>query len=140
VEDILLDTNVLSELARHRPDPKVVGFLADVTEPWLCSITFHELAYGAERCPDPKRQIKLRAWIEEIRFEFARRTIPIDDELAEGAGRLRALAAAQGRAVGVVDTLIAEAARPRGLRLATRNTRDFELLQVTLVNPWLAAK
>lgn len=133
---VLLDTNVLSELVRPRPDRAVVDFVRGVLDPWLCSITFHELAFGAARAPDPKRRRALLAWIAGIKGEFAGRTIPVDDGLAEASGQLRAQAASKGRPTSVVDSLLAAAAQTRGLTLATRNTRDFRPFDLVLVDPW----
>lgn len=137
MDGVLLDTNVLSELTKPRPDPAVVRFLRRAEELWLCSITFHELTYGAERSPEPGRRAKLQAWIALVKADFATRTVLIDQATAESSGRLRALAAAQGRPVSVVDALIAAAAQARGLKVATRNTKDFEPFAVALINPWL---
>lgn len=139
MDPVLLDTNVLSELVKPKPDARVVRFLRNTVDPWLCSITFHELAYGAERAPDPRRRAKLLAWIAQVRAEFAERTIAVDAAVAESSGQLRALAAAQGRPATVVDALIASAAQTRGLMLATRNTRDFEPFALAVVNPWVEA-
>jgi predicted nucleic acid-binding protein len=94
--------------------------------------------YGAERSPDPRRRAKLLAWIAQIAAEFAERTVILDREVAEHSGRLRALAAAQGRPASVVDALIAASAQIGGLTLATCNVKDFERLGVRLVNPWIA--
>ena len=137
MDDILLDTNVLSEFIKPRPDPAVLLFLDTIEVSWLCSITFHELNFGAERSPDARRRAKLLAWIERLRSEFAGRTIPVDDEIAAQSGRLKAAAAADGKIVSVVDALIAAAAHTRGLRVATRNIKDFKPLGVALVNPWI---
>src|SRR5215207_7975802 len=115
MNDILFHTNVVSELVRPKPDPKVMAVLRKAADPWICSITLHELAYGAERSPDPVRRAKLFAWIAQITAEFANRTIVVDSVVAEHSGRLRALAAAQGRPASVVDALIAAAALSRGL-------------------------
>ncbi len=136
MEGILLDTNVISELIKPRPDTNVAAFLRKLVHPWLCSITLHELVYGAERSPDPLRRTKLLAWTAQIASDFADRTIPVDSEIAERSGRLRALASAQGRPASVIDAVIAAAAMSRGLRLATRNTRDFELFGIGLIDPW----
>ena len=133
---VLLDTNVLSELVKPRPHAKVVRFVRGLDDPWLCSITFHELAFGAARAPDPKRRGALHAWIAGVKAEFAGRTIPVDDGLADASGQLRAQAAAQGRPTSVVDSVLAAAVQSRGLALATRNTRDFEPFALALVDPW----
>jgi predicted nucleic acid-binding protein len=136
MQGVLLDTNVLSELVRPKPDARVVRFVRD-SDAWLCGITFHELTFGAERAPDARRRAKLLAWIGQIKSEFAGRILAVDDEVASASGRLRALAAAQGRPASVVDSIIAAAAQARGVRVATRNVRDFEPFALTVINPWL---
>jgi predicted nucleic acid-binding protein len=136
MRDVILDTNVVSEMVRPRPNPDVLKFLRGALDPWLSSITLEELVYGAERAPDPRRKAKLLAWIDQIKVDFSERMIQIDNPVAECSGRLRALAAAQGRPASVVDSLIAASAQTRGLTLATRNTRDFALFGIAIVNPW----
>ena len=140
MDDILFDTNVISELIRPKPDPNVTAFSREVQHPWICSITLHELIYGAERSPDPRRRARLLAWTAQIAVDFDVRTIVVDNELAERSGRLRALASVQGRTASVIDTLIAAAAMSRGLTLATRNTKDFELFGITLLDPWTGTR
>jgi predicted nucleic acid-binding protein len=139
MDDILLDTNVVSELVKPRPDPNVIAFLRDSARPWLCTITLHELVYGAERAPDSRRRGKLLAWVAQVTAEFADRTIAVDNTAAEHSGRLRALAEEQGRPTTVIDAIIAAAAQLQGLTLVTRNTRDFEPFGVALFNPWIDA-
>ena len=134
-QGFLLDTNVISELIRPRPDARVVRFLQRAVNPWLSTITFHELAYGAERSP-PARRAKLLAWIAEIGTEFAGRFAIVDNDVAERSGRLRALADAQGRPADPLDALIAASAQAKGLTIATRNVRDFEPFAIAVVNPW----
>jgi predicted nucleic acid-binding protein len=136
MKDVLLDTNVISEAVKPKPDVRVIAFLRAAVDPWISSITLHELAYGAERAPDPMRRAKLLAWIAGISTEFAERTIIIDGAVADRSGRLRALAAVQGKAVTVSDALIAACAELRGLQVATRNTSDFAPLGVRVVDPW----
>ena len=132
----LIDTNVISELARPKPAPGVIAFFQRETNFWLSVITLHELAYGAERVPDPARKTKLLAWIAEINAEFGSRILPLDTETAENAGRLRALANAQGRPAEPLDALIAATALSHGSTLVTRNTKDFAVFAIRLVNPW----
>lgn len=136
MEGILLDTNVISELIKPEPDPKVTAFLRKLVHPWLCSITLHELVYGAERSPDPQRRNKLLAWTAQIAADFADQTILVDNEVAERSGRLRASASSQGRPASAVDAIIAAAAMSRGLRLATGNTKGFRLFGIGLLDPW----
>jgi hypothetical protein len=134
---VLLDTNVLSELVRPKPDAKVVAFVRAQTDPYISVLTLHELTYGAERAPAPARRAKLIAWISSLRAQFAGRIVAIGEDIAGEAGRLRAAAESQGRPTEAVDALIA-AALARGAAVATRNTRDFEPLGVPVIDPWAA--
>lgn len=101
----LLHTNVISELARPVPHPGVVAFVAGLASPILSVITIHELSFGAERMSDPVRKAKLIAWIASLGAQFVGRVIEVDVNIAEQAGRLRALAAAQGHVVEAMDAL-----------------------------------
>lgn len=134
---VLLDTNVLSELVCARPQPQVVAFVRAQSDPLISALTIHEIAYGAERAPDPARRAKLVAWVAQIRRQFAGRIVAIDADIAEQAGRLRAAAAAaQGASTDPIDALIAACAVARAASVATRNTRDFEAYGVGLIDPW----
>jgi toxin FitB len=138
VTAFLLDTNVVSELIRPAPNPGVLRFLSIEGDLWLSVLTLHELAYGAARIPAGARRSQIGGWIEATKSHFAARLIAIDGPIAEWAGRARAEAAASGRVVTPLDSLIGATARLRALTLATRNTRDFEPLGVAAVNPWSA--
>jgi predicted nucleic acid-binding protein len=134
VRPVLLDTDVLSELVRARPDPRVAAFVAGVTSPLISVLTLHELTYGAAHSADPARRERLMAWIDTVRRRFEGRIIDVD--AAEIAGRLRAAAGLAGRQTDPIDALIAASALVRGAAVATRNVRDFEPLGVDLIDPW----
>lgn len=133
---VLLDTNVVSELVRQRPDPKVVAFVVAQHAPFMSVISLHELIYGAERAADPARRAQLLAWIAQLRQRFGPRMLELSADCAELAGRLRAAAAAQGRVCEPLDALIGATALRQGVPVATRNVRDFAPLGVALINPW----
>lgn len=135
-EPVLLDTNVLAELVKPKPDERVAAFVAGLSEPLLSVITLHELTRGAERAHDPARRAKLIAWIAAVRGRFAGRIVEVDADIAEHGGRLRAAASQLGHTVDAIDALIAASALSRGARLATRNVSDFEPLGAQPVNPW----
>ena len=135
---VLLDTNVLSELVRPKPDAKVVSFVRAQTDPYISALTLHELTYGAERAPQPARRAKLIAWVSSLRAQFAGRIVPVAEDIAAEAGRLRDAAESQGRPTDAIDALIAASALARGATVATRNTRDFEPLGVPVIDPWQA--
>jgi toxin FitB len=136
VAAFLLDTNVVSELIKPAPDPRVLKFLAHEGDLWLSVITLHELSYGVSRVVEPERRRRLAAWLGSLKLRFGSRILAIDETTAELAGRDRGHAASQGRIVAPLDALIAATAQLRSLTLATRNTRDFEALDVATVDPW----
>jgi toxin FitB len=132
----LIDTNVLSELVRPKPEPKVVAFIRSQPDLWLSVIILHEFAYGIERLSDPNRRAKLDAWVQGIKLQFDGRMIETDALIAEQSGKLRASVEKQGRNSDPIDALIAASALAHGLTVVTRNTKDFELFGVGVVNPW----
>jgi toxin FitB len=136
VKPVLLDTNVLSELVRPRPDARVIAFVACAASPLISVLTLHELTVGAARSQDPARRERLMAWIDTVRSRFAGRVVDVD--VAEIAGRLRAAAGIDGRTADPIDALIAASALVRDAVIATRNVRDFGPLGVGVVDPWAA--
>jgi len=138
VSPVLLDTNVLSELVRPRPDARIQSFVRTQTDPLISVLTIHEIACGAERAPDPARRAKLLAWVAAIQSRFVGRIIVVDADIAEQAGRLRAAAEAQGAAADPIDALIAACALSRGAAIATRNVRDFAAFGASVIDPWAA--
>jgi predicted nucleic acid-binding protein len=135
VSAVLLDTNVVSELVRAKPDANVVEFVRAQSNAFISVVTVHELIYGAERAPAARR-VKLLAWIAALRSQFGGRIVAVTEDIAAEAGRLRAAAESQGRPTEAVDALIAACAIAHGATVATRNTSDFEPMGVPIINPW----
>lgn len=135
MKSLLLDTNVLSELARPRPDPQVVEFLME-TVGFLSVVTLHELRHGAELVKDTRKRGKLLKWIEGIRTNYAKNILPVTAEIAEAAAQMRAKAQQSGKVLHIEDALIAATALIHSLQLATRNTRDFEITGLQVTDPW----
>ncbi|RBP12958.1 hypothetical protein DFR50_113150 [Roseiarcus fermentans] len=133
-----LDTNVLSELMRIGPDPHVVDFVAQLDDPFVSAVVFHELAYGVARLPESDRKLRMVSEIEGFHSRYGERIIVVDYEVSQLSGRLRAKAQRLGRELKPMDSLIAASAVRAGAKLATRNTKDFEPLGIELVNPWTA--
>ena len=133
---VLLDTNVVSELARPKPDPRVEQFCASVAVAYLSVVTLHELEYGARLVTAKSQAKKLRLWLNGIREHYARSILPVTVEIAETAARMRAEASRLGKTLHTEDALIAATADVHALQLATRNLRDFAETGVKLINPW----
>ncbi len=105
----------------------------------MSPILFHELAYGLDRVNDAAHKSKLLAFIDAMKARFESRILVVDMAVAETAGRLRAFAAARGRTLAPLDSLMAATAITHDATLATHNTKDFLDLGVDVINPWLAA-
>ncbi|MDB5847950.1 MAG: VapC toxin family domain ribonuclease [Rhodoferax sp.] len=132
----LLDTNVLSELRRKRPDQSVVDWFAKrppVTL-YLSVLTLGEIRKGIEGVAEQARRQALTDWLEtELPLFFTGRVLNVNAAVADRWGRL---AAAAGRPLPAIDSLLAATALAHDLVLVTRNTKDFMGLPVQLFNPW----
>jgi hypothetical protein len=136
VTGILLDTNVVSEITRGSPDLSVLGFLDQQPDVWIASLVVYELEFGLHRAPRGRRRERLRDDLADLLRRYENRILPLDREGAEWAARFRAEAFRAGRPPSLADMLIAGTARAHDLAIATRNVRDFEGLDVEVVNPW----
>lgn len=135
----LLDTNVVSEWTKPRPNPGLVAWLArvDENEVFLSVVTFAELRRGIERLPGGARRRRLDEWLRgELPVRFETRIVGVDGAIADEWGRLVARREARGRAMQAMDALIAATAQVHGLTLVTRNTSDFDESVKSLLNPW----
>lgn len=137
---VLLDTNVLSEFMRPRPNAAVVSWLdaQAVAEVFISAISRAEIELGLALMPSGRRQAGLarmaRAMFDQ---DFQGRCLSFDDLAASHYARLVAARTHQGRPISVEDAQIAAIARARSLQLATRNTSDFVGIDgLSLVNPW----
>jgi hypothetical protein len=131
----LLDTNVVSEAGRPRPDSGVVAFLQRESDICVSVILFEELSFGLERAP-PERRARLTLFVEGVFAQFGARALPVDLDIARLSGRLRANANNEGGALHMADALMAATAMTHGAILVTRNARDFTGLGVEIFNPF----
>ena len=137
----LLDTNVVSEWLKPRPNPGVVSWLAtvDEDETFLSVVTITELRYGIERLAAGKRKKHLDDWLQnELLPRFEGRVLPVDLSIADECGRLVARNEASGRPIEPRDAFIGATAEIYGLTLVTRNVSDFQPAIRNLFTPWEA--
>ncbi len=136
----LLDTNVVSELRKLRPNTNVVAFVAAQPEDrlFLSEITFVEIRLRIEQLADPERRAALNAWLNTVlRPLFARRTLAVTEDfmlrwrLMVESGRRRR------HSFGHPDLIIAATAAEAGLTVVTRDTTHFEAAGVPVFNPWI---
>jgi predicted nucleic acid-binding protein len=138
----LLDTNVVSEWVKPRPDPGVVRWLAEIDEDrvFLSVITLAELRHGLDRMPEGARRHRLDGWLTtDLPLRFEGRLLPIDGTVADAWGKIMARAQAGGRPMGAMDAFVAATAEVHHLTLVTRNVSDFIVLGQTIINPWSQA-
>lgn len=135
----LLDTNVISEPTKARPNEGVLNWLATVNEDsvFMSVVTVTELRYGIERLAAGKRRSRLDAWLQqELIPRFEGRVLPVDLEIADACGRLVARTESLGRQLEPRDAFLAATAEVHGLALVTRNVSDFESVVGNIVTPW----
>lgn len=139
---IVLDTNVTSELMKARMDANVLSWLRreGQAEHHLTSTSAMEMWYGATRFHLKTGSAKLIDATEElINKRFHGKILALDANAAALSGRIRAKCEAMGRAITIQDAQIAAICLSHGAILATRNTKDFEGLDLKLVNPFEGA-
>ncbi len=131
----LLDTNVVSETRRKRPDPRVVSWFrdADPSALHISVLTLGEIAKGVARhsAHDKTQAAALKQWLDATRVVYADRIVSIDAEIAEAWGQLAAM-----RTRPVIDGLLAATALVRGMTLVTRNIADVADTGVAVLDPW----
>jgi predicted nucleic acid-binding protein len=136
---ILLDTNVVSELAKQSPEPAVRTWLGGHPPAgiFLCAISEAELRLGVALLPQSKRRDSLRATVGVlIEVTFRERILPFDSGAAIEYAEIVATRRRAGRPISLADAQIAAIARSRGARIATRNVEDFAGTGVDIINPW----
>lgn len=136
---IVLDTNVISALMQHVPDKRVMRWLDDQPSEsiWTTTITTFEVWFGLELLAAGRRRRRLeQAFADAVRDDFGGRVLAFDDPAAVEAGRLAAARRKAGRTVEIRDAQIAGIVTARRASLATRNTRHFADLGLTLIDPW----
>lgn len=136
----LLDTNVVSELRRPRPEPRVVAFVSDspTHELFLSVVTIAELRFGIESLAVSEQRSLIATWLDQrIRPLFADRTIALDESILVRWRLLQEAGHKRGQNFSTPDMLIAATAVEHGLTVVSRDVRPFERTGVPVLNPWL---
>ena len=135
----LLDTNVVSEWVKPRPELRVVDWLAAVDEDrvFLSVVTVGELRHGIDRLPAGRRRTRLDEWLrQDLPQRFEGRVLSIDAAVADAWGAVVARRDRTGRPIGVIDAFMAATAEVHNLTLVTRNASDFKLSVTSVFDPW----
>ncbi|BAN33914.1 PilT protein-like protein [Sulfuricella denitrificans skB26] len=132
----LIDTNVIFELARAKPDPRVVEWFNTIPDSalYLSVLTLGELRKRVEKMPDANRREKLRLWLEnDLPAWFGDHLLPVNAAIADRWGRLQSETT---RPLPSADSLLTATALHHDLRIVTCNDKDFEVPGLVVVNPW----
>jgi predicted nucleic acid-binding protein len=135
----LLDTNCVSEMVRVKPEPRVLEWMeaADEEMLYLSVLTLGEIRKGIGGISHGKRRARLEAWLAvELQGRFSGRILPVDAGVADRWGWLAAEARRKGKALAVVNGLLAATALHDNLTMVSRNAGDFAIAQVAVLNPW----
>ena len=135
----LLDTNVLSELRRAKPEPKVIAFVT--AQPldllYVSAVTFAEIRFGIELTADAGRRIELNDWLEhKVRPMFEQRVLAITEDIMLKWRVLVEEGRKSGYTFSQPDLIIAATALHHGLTVVSRDVNQYERAHVPVLNPW----
>ncbi|MBT9560098.1 MAG: type II toxin-antitoxin system VapC family toxin [Myxococcales bacterium] len=137
----ILDTNVISEFMRPRPDPRVIRWVDSMPRAslWTTAVTVMELRAGIEQTVDPvRRHVLEKAFTAQFTVHFEGRVFSFDPEAAAVAGHFLAILHGAGQSPDIRDVQIAAMSHRLSVPLATRNIRHFALLPIETIDPWTA--
>ncbi len=135
----LLDTNVVSETLRPNPNTNVISWLetSQGEDLYLSVLSLGEIRKGIELLDLGRRKTRLIGWLDhDLPDWFEERFLTVDRRVADRWGTISAQARLDGRALPAVDGLLAATALVNGLSMVTRNSEDFDLPGLDVVNPW----
>jgi toxin FitB len=135
----LLDTCVLSEYTRRKPNAKVIRWIEAMDEEklFLSAITVGEIQHGIERLPESHRKTELTTWINNgLIARFGQRVLPLDAQTMFLWGSLVARMEKAGQPMALMDSLIVASALQHNLIMVTRNINDFLPCGIQVTNPW----
>jgi toxin FitB len=138
---IILDTNVISEMMKAKPDAEVEAWLASQPpeEIFISTVTEAELRFGVQLLPTGRRRNRISAAVDAVLGrEFANRILPFDSSAAVAYAEIAAQRRLSGRPISQSDAQIAAIAKSQNAGMATRNVTDFEGCGLRLIDPWAA--
>lgn len=138
----LLDTNVISELRRPRPDQRVVAFVAGqpLETLYISTVTLAEIHFGIELVADASRRAELSTWLtHKVRPMFEHRVLPVSEDVMLTWRLLVEEGRKAGHTFSQPDLIIAATAAQYGLTVVTRDVSEFQHAKVLLLNPWDAS-
>jgi predicted nucleic acid-binding protein len=139
VSGFLLDTNIISELVKPKPEANVIEWIENTDESllYLSVLTLGEIRRGIAALPQSRRRATLEAWLDkDLYARFEDRILAVDREVADRWGLLTAAARNSGKVLPVIDGLLTATALEHNLTLVTRDTGQIPSMGVAVFNPW----
>ena len=138
--DWLLDTNVLSELRRPRPERKVLAFIENqpLESLYISVVTLAEIRFGIELVPQPARRSELMDWLtHKVRPMFERRALEVTEDVMFKWRLMVEEGRKSGHTFSQPDLIIAATGQHHGLTVVSRDTSEYEKARVPVFNPWI---
>jgi toxin FitB len=135
----LLDTNILSELRRIKPEPRVVNFVAAqrLDDLYISTVTLAEIRFGIELAPDPARRAALHDWLaQRVRPMFEGRVLAVSEDVMFKWRLLVEEGRKAGHTFSQPDLIIAATGLQHGLTIVSRDVAGYVLTGAVLFNPW----
>jgi toxin FitB len=136
----VLDTNVVSELMKLACDPQVATFVdsLDPNSIFVTAITLAEIRYGLARLPNGKRKADFEMAADGFFSMTEKRTLSFTPASALEYASIASNREVLGRPISTADAMIAAICAETKATLVTRNTKNFDHIQLPIVNPWLS--
>lgn len=136
----LLDTNILSELRRPRPERRVLAFIA--SQPlellYISSVTLAEICFGIELVPDPARRSELMDWLtHRVRPMFEQRALDVTEDVMIKWRLMVEEGRKSGHTFSQPDLIIAATGQQHGLTVVSRDVSEYAKARVHVFNPWV---
>jgi len=137
--NFLLDTCIISEPKQKRPSEKVLEWLdaQDESKLYLSVLTLGEIKKGIARLESSRKKAELEKWLEQLRIRFSRRILPLTEKTFLVWGKMYGEFERKGIARPAFDSLLEATALEHDLIFVTRNVKNFQNSQVTILNPWI---
>jgi len=136
----LLDTCVISELVKKKPDAAVIEWVEAEDEEllFLSVLTIGEIQKGIAKLKDSARKATIQRWLDtDLRERFAERIVPVSENVALTWGLIQGEAEAKGTPIASIDALIGATAIEHNLAVVTRNENDIRPTGARMINPWI---
>lgn len=136
--NFLLDTNVISEPKQKKPNKRVLEWLdaQDESELYLSVLTIGEIKKGITRLESGRKKAELEKWLEKLRMRFSRRILPLSEKTSLIWGKMYGEFERKGISRPAFDSLLEATALEHEMIFVTRNVKNFQDSQVTILNPW----